>query len=173
MTTVLGPIKLVTTLPSLIKLVTTSRSNLWPSDQTCDHCAGPDQTCDHCAGFDQLVTTVPGLIKLVTTVLNWSELWPMCCTAKTQYRKFEINIPREGIARPESQFPHSCVCKLFQYSTDLSANSAAEKYVDRSREYINRSQTHECGNWDCVPAIPFLGIHKWDFRCSVSLNKPR
>jgi hypothetical protein len=22
------------------------------------------------------------------------------------------------------------------------------KYVDRSWEYINRSQTHECGNWD-------------------------
>ncbi len=40
-------------------------------------------------------------------------------------------------------------------------------YVDRSWEYINRSQTHECGNWDCCRAIPFLGIHKWDFRCSV------
>jgi hypothetical protein len=25
--------------------------------------------------------------------------------------------------------------------------SAAGKYVDRSREYTNPSQTHECGNW--------------------------
>jgi hypothetical protein len=23
---------------------------------------------------------------------------------------------------------------------------------------VNRSQTHECGNWDCGGAIPFLGI---------------
>ncbi len=48
-----------------------------------------------------------------------------------------------------------------------SAYSDAGKYVDRSREYLNRSQTHECGNWDGGGAIPFLGIHKWDFRCSA------
>jgi hypothetical protein len=28
---------------------------------------------------------------------------------KEQYRKFETNIPRKGIARPQSQFPHSRV----------------------------------------------------------------
>jgi hypothetical protein len=39
--------------------------------------------------------------------------------------------------------------------------------VDRSWEYINRSQAHECRNWDKGRAISFLGIHKWDFRCSV------
>ncbi len=39
-------------------------------------------------------------------------------TAKKQYRKFEINIPikefaipRKGIAWPQSQIPHSCVCE--------------------------------------------------------------
>jgi hypothetical protein len=46
-------------------------------------------------------------------------------------------------------------------------NSSAGKYVDRSWEYINRSQTHECGNWDGGGAIPRKGIHKWDFRCSA------
>ncbi len=35
------------------------------------------------------------------------------------------------------------------------------------REYINLSQTHECGNWNWVRAIPRKGIHKWDFHCSV------
>ncbi len=35
------------------------------------------------------------------------------CTAKNQYRKFETNILRKGIARPQSQFPHSCVCEQF------------------------------------------------------------
>jgi hypothetical protein len=37
-------------------------------------------------------------------------------TAKTQFRKFETNIPRKGIARPQSEFPHSCVCERFIYS---------------------------------------------------------
>ncbi len=52
-----------------------------------------------------------------------------------------------------------------------SAYSATGKYVDGSWEYINRSQKHGCGNWDWGRAIPFLGIHKWDFRCSaIPLN---
>jgi hypothetical protein len=88
-------------------------------------------------------------------------------TAKTQYRKFETNIPRKGIAPPQSQFPHSCVCKRFIFSHDRSAYSAAWNYVDWSWEYINRSQTHGCGNWDWDRAIPFLGTHKWGFRCST------
>ncbi len=37
-------------------------------------------------------------------------------TAKTQYRKFETNIPRKEIERPQSQFPHSYVCERFIYS---------------------------------------------------------
>ncbi len=31
---------------------------------------------------------------------------------------------------------------------------------------INRSQTHECKNWDWGSAISRKGIHKWDFPCS-------
>ncbi len=91
-----------------------------------------------------------------------------CCTAETQYREFETNISRKGITRPQSQFPHSCVCVRFIYSHDRSAYSAAGKYVNWSWDYINRSQTRECGNWDCGRAIPLLGIHKWNFRRSVS-----
>jgi hypothetical protein len=30
--------------------------------------------------------------------------------SKTQYRKFETNIPRKGIARPQSQFPSTFMC---------------------------------------------------------------
>jgi hypothetical protein len=87
--------------------------------------------------------------------------------AKTQYREFKTNISRKGLARPQFQFLHSCVCERFMYSHDWSAYSAAGKYMDRSWEYINRSQTHECRNCDWVRAISFLGIHKWDFRCSI------
>ncbi len=32
---------------------------------------------------------------------------------RTNTEKFETNIPRKGIARPESQFSHSCVCERF------------------------------------------------------------
>ncbi len=69
-------------------------------------------------------------------------------TAKTQYRKFETNIPRKGIAKQQSQFPDSCVGERCIYSHDRSDYSAAGKYADQSWEYINRSQAHECGNWD-------------------------
>jgi hypothetical protein len=66
-------------------------------------------------------------------------------TAKNQYRKFEPNIPRKGFARPESQFPHSCVCELFIYSHDRSALSAeGNMWTDPGNICINRPQTHEC-----------------------------
>ncbi len=35
-------------------------------------------------------------------------------------RKFYKCIPFLGIARPQSQFPHSCVCERFTYSHDRS-----------------------------------------------------
>ncbi len=41
------------------------------------------------------------------------------------------------------------------------------KYVDRSWDYTNRSQTHECWNWGWGRAIPRKGINIWDFRCSA------
>ncbi len=70
-------------------------------------------------------------------------------TAKNQYRTFELTIPRIGIAPPQSQFPHSCVCErfihIFQRSICLFC---CRKYVDWSWEDINRSETHECENWD-------------------------
>jgi hypothetical protein len=44
-----------------------------------------------------------------------------CHTAKTQYRKFEI--PRKGVAPPQSQFLHSCVCDRFiSYSKAQDVN---------------------------------------------------
>ncbi len=36
--------------------------------------------------------------------------------------------------------------------------------ADPSWEYIIHSQTHECGNWDWGPDIPFLGIYVSNFR---------
>jgi hypothetical protein len=72
-------------------------------------------------------------------------------TAKNQYQQFETNIPRKGIARPQSQFPHSCVCQRLPRSL---CQFYCRKHVDQSREYINRSQTHKCGNWTEAAQFP-------------------
>ena len=62
--------------------------------------------------------------------------------------------------------------EIYIYFQDRSAYPAAGKYVDRSWEYINRTQTREYGNWDWGRAIPRKGIHKWDFSCSAVCGKP-
>ncbi len=53
------------------------------------------------------------------------------------------------------------------YIFPLSVSLLCWKYVDRSWDYINLSQTHECWNWGWGRAIPKKGIYKGDFRCSV------
>jgi hypothetical protein len=45
-----------------------------------------------------------------------------------------------------SSYTH--IYERFIYFQDRSTYSAAGKYVDQFWEYINGSQTHECGNWD-------------------------
>jgi hypothetical protein len=80
-------------------------------------------------------------------------------------RKSHLCIPRKGITRPQSQFPHLYVCEWFIYSHDRSAYSAAGKYVlDQSWEYINRSRRHECG-WklELRPRNPFSGNTEMGF----------
>ncbi len=52
------------------------------------------------------------------------------CIAKTQYPKFETNIPRKGIARPQSQFPHSCVCEHFIYCTSSVIHQQMHYTID-------------------------------------------
>ncbi len=89
----------------------------------------------------------------------------VCHNAKTKCRKFETNIPRKGISGPQSQFPHSCWVWLFCW----------RKYVNRSWEYINRSQTHECGNWAEAAQFPekeyingiAVAVHKADHHFTV------
>ncbi len=70
-----------------------------------------------------------------------------------------------------SQFLRSYICERFIYFQNWSVYFAAAKYVGRSWKYINRSQTHECGNWYWGRAIPRKGIHKWDFHCSLATHR--
>jgi hypothetical protein len=62
---------------------------------------------------------------------------------------------------------HEPVSDLYIPTIGLPILLQVNKWTDPGYIYINRSQIHECGNWDWVRAIPFLGIHKWDFRCSA------
>jgi hypothetical protein len=40
-------------------------------------------------------------------------------------------------------------------------------------EHINRSQKHDCGNWDWGRAVSFLEVHKSHFLCSVAVEDKR
>ncbi len=69
-----------------------------------------------------------------------------------------------GVSVPISTFMRLWAIYIFPQSICLFC---WRKYVDRSWDYINRSQTHECWNWGWGRAIPRNGIHKWSFRCSA------
>ncbi len=79
--------------------------------------------------------------------------------------------PQKGIARPQSLFPHSCVCEWFIYSQDLGLHIFMQlnRQTNRGNICVNRSQTHEGGNWDWGRTIPFLGWFFWIF-VTVSLQ---
>ncbi len=68
-----------------------------------------------------------------------------------------------GVSVPISIFMRLWAIYIFPRSVCLFC---WRKYIDRSWDYINRSQTHECWNWGWGRAIPRKGILKRDFRCS-------
>jgi hypothetical protein len=54
----------------------------------------------------------------------------------------------------------------------FSQNWSTHIFLQQNRqtdpwEYINRSQTHKCGNWDRGCVIPFLGIFVSNFRYCI------
>jgi hypothetical protein len=56
-----------------------------------------------------------------------------------------------------------CLWAIYIFQGSVYIFPSAEQ-ADPSWEYIIRSQTHECGNWDWGPDIPFLGIFVSNFR---------
>ncbi len=70
---------------------------------------------------------------------------------------------KKGIARPQSQLTHSCVCERFIYSQDRST------YFLQQNRQSDRSQKHEYRNWDWVRAVSFPGIFVSNFWYCVFL----
>ncbi len=66
----------------------------------------------------------------------------------TLQRKSHLCIPLLWIFRPQSQFPHSCVCERFIYSHDRSTYFPAAEEADRSWKYVSLSQIYECRSWE-------------------------
>ncbi len=85
-------------------------------------------------------------------------------TSYTLHQKFDTSIPRNETARHRSQFVHSCICERFIYFHNQSAFFSCIAFTDRSWEYINCKQIHECRNWEWGRAISFLGIFVSNFR---------
>ncbi len=77
-------------------------------------------------------------------------------TAKTQYQKFETNIPIKGTARQQSQFLHHVsVSDLYIRTIGLSILLQANRWTKRGNIKIARR------------LFRFLGIHKSKFLCSA------
>jgi hypothetical protein len=69
-------------------------------------------------------------------------------TEKTQYRKFETIIPteKELCGLSPNFYIHVTVSELYSLTIGLPVLLQENMWIDP--ENINRSQTHECENWD-------------------------
>ena len=82
-----------------------------------------------------------------------------CTTLQRQNAEISKQIFPEKDYRGLSPNFHinTSVCDLYIFPRSVCL-FCLRKYVDQSWDYINRSQTHECGNWGWGRAIPRKGI---------------
>ncbi len=88
---------------------------------------------------------------------------------RTLQRNLDLGIPRKGIARPQSQFPHSSVCERSIYT------HVRPTPIFLQQNCRNCSQKHGRRNWDSSRSVLFLGIFCFEFSalclCSVYKRK--
>ncbi len=106
--------------------------------------------------------------------LSETNLWAFAC-----YNTFHA-LQRRNTKKSKQIFPekelrglrpnfyiHVPVSNLYNPTISLPILLQENMLTDPGNIYVNRYQTHECGNWDCGREIPYLGAHQRDFRCSV------
>jgi hypothetical protein len=111
-----------------------------------------------CCGKPQHNRVVQARLRFASAVLHCKEKMPKIGSKYSQERNIGASV-----------LISTFMCLWANYIFPRwSCRFCWRKYVDRSWEYINRSQTHECGNWGWGRAIPRKGIYKRNCRCSVS-----
>ncbi len=145
-----------------------SRQRVCPSPQNrgggAHSPAGEGLGESHCRRLEKKLSTLP--IFYMWVLLYKSSLSIVHC--KGTVPKLETNIPQNETARPRSHDHISVSIYIIPQSVCLFGCSK-EGRTDIG-DYINRSQKHECGNWEQGRQVSFLGIHKSDLVCSMDPN---
>ncbi len=89
------------------------------------------------------------------------------CSANTLYRKIKTNIPRNETARSCSQFLHSCICERRSFGL-FCCRKRGGLIVGIYKPHTYT--VHKWRNWERFRGVSFLGIHKSDLVCSVTVN---
>jgi hypothetical protein len=95
---------------------------------------------------------MPRIIESSARVKN-AKIWRFAC------RKFETNILIKELC---GRSPNVHIHGLYIPSVPTIGLT-----ILLQKKNLDRSQTHECGNWEWGRTLPFLGIQTWDFRCSA------
>jgi hypothetical protein len=90
---------------------------------------------------------MPDLTKIIRTANEGPvRIQYKCLVSIYVFPEMKLLFPKQNYNVLSPSSLHSYICERFIYFQDPSAEYV--KYVDQSWEYINRSQTNECGNWD-------------------------
>jgi hypothetical protein len=115
--------KLIKKRQNCITLTCESPEEYWRASSLCSSwLMWLNRFSDNCKGFKKITTIINSILH---TALQ---------------RKSHLLIPFLGIARHQSQFPHSCVCERFIYSQDRSKYFGCSK-IDRLILEIYKSLT--------------------------------